>query len=148
MNINPIHSAEARVAVDALKKSTSKKFNYGVSFDIPKEFVEKRKYMQSKKFIEDSDNNKMLNIIDEMMKYRDNIKNDIDSINNVLRDKFAQAINGFARIKYELDNDYSLNFSETETLKTPSQIQYRLFKQRLLPNIVKHIKETSKNKLK
>ena len=143
MNINPIHSAEARVAVDALKKSASKKFNYGVSFDIPKEFVEKRKYMQSEKFMKDSDNNKMLNIIDEMMKYRDNIKNDIDSINNVLRDKFAQAINGFARIKYELDNDYSLNFSETYTLKTPSQIQYRLFKQRLLPTVSKHIRETA-----
>ena len=143
MNINPIHSAEARVAVDALKKSASRKFNYGVSFGVPKEFLEKREYMQSRKFIEDIDNDKMFGIIDEMMKYRDNIKSEIDSINDVIRDKFAQAINGFARIKVELDNDYSLNFSEKETLKTPSQIQYRLLKQRLLPIISKHVKETS-----
>lgn len=148
MNINPIRSAEARAAVDALKKSTSRKFDYGVSFDIPKEFIEKREYMQSKEFIKDLDNDRMIGIIDEMMKYRDSVKKEIDTINGVIRDKFTQAVNGFARLTHELDKDYSLNFSETETLKTPSQIQYRLFKQRLLPNIVKLIKETSKNKLK
>ena len=143
MNVRAIATADTRVAVKKVKKTMSRSFDYGVSFRIPKEFLEKREYMQSRKFIEDIDNDKMFGIIDEMMKYRDNIKSEIDSINDVIRDKFAQAINGFARIKVELDNDYSLNFSEKETLKTPSQIQYRLLKQRLLPIISKHVKETS-----
>ena len=143
MNVRAIATADTRVAVKKVKKTMSRSFDYGVSFRIPKEFLEKREYMQSRKFIEDIDNDKMFGIIDEMMKYRDNIKSEIDSINDVIRDKFAQAINGFARIKVELDNDYSLNFSEKETLKTPSQIQYRLLKQRLLPIISKHVKEVS-----
>ena len=141
MNVRAIATADTLAAVNNVKKTMSRNFDYGVSFRIPEEFVNKREYMQSKAFINDADNLRMFSIIDEIMKYRDVIKKEIDSINDVLRDKFTQAVNGFARESSVLEKDYNINFNETETLKTPTQIQYRLLKDVLLPNLAKSIKQ-------
>ena len=145
MNVRAITTAETRAAVDMVKKTTTKNFDYGVSFTVPDEFVKKREYMQSEAFMNDADNVRILGIIDEVMKYRNEIRKEIDSINDVLRDKFKQAINGFAREASALEKDYSLNFNEKETLQTPTQIQYRLLKNVLLPSLTGNVKKVNKN---
>jgi len=132
MNIKAINTAESSAAVQRVKNFTSKKFNLGVSLEIPKEFIEKRTYMQSNEFLEDSHNIKMFDIIDEMMELRDSIAQNIENMNAVIKDKFAQGINGFCRIKSELDKDFSLNFSNEQSIPTLEETQYRVHKNALL----------------
>ena len=130
-----VKTAESQHAVNAVMKTISKKFDYGISFKTPDEFIAKRTYMQSDEFINDPHNKHMLSIINKLMEYRDGIAKEIRSINEVLRDKLVQAINGYARFKKDLNNDYSLNFNSKETLETPTQIQYRMIKNVLLKKL-------------
>lgn len=132
MNVRAVKTAESQLAVNNVIKTISKKFDYGVSFKTPNIFIEKRNYMQSDEFINDPHNVQILSIIDGFIKYRENIAKDIQHINEAVRDKFVQAINGYARLKDDIDKDYSLNFNTKETLQTPAQIQYRLLKTILL----------------
>ena len=132
MNVRAVKTAESQLAVNRITQKINKNFDFGVSFEIPQEFAEKRKYMQSDEFIKDSHNKRMFDIIDDVMLFRDRIAKEIADINNVIRDKMAQAVNGYARVKDDLDKDYSLNFDDNETLHTPAQIQYRLLKNVLL----------------
>ena len=132
MNIRAIKTAESSAAVQRVKNLTSKKFDLGVSLEIPKEFIEKRAYMQSKEFLTDTHNKKMFNIIDDMMEFRDSIAQNIENMNKVIKGKFAQGINGFGRIKSELDEDFSLNFSNEQTIQTLEETQYRVHRNVLL----------------
>lgn len=135
MNVMAVKTAESQHAVNAVMKTISKKFEYGVSIKTPDEFIAKRTYMQSDEFINDPHNKHMFNIINELMEYRDGIAKEISSINEALRDKLVQAINGYARFEKDLNNDYSLNFNSKETLETPTQIQYRMIKNVLLKKL-------------
>lgn len=57
--IRQIHTTESLAAVNRIK-SAVRKDGLGFSFDIPKEFLEKRNYMQSDEFIKDKHNDQML----------------------------------------------------------------------------------------
>ena len=138
MVVRAIGSADAYAAVRNVKKSVSKKFDLGVSLKVPKELAEKREYMQSKEFLNDVHNERMFDVIDEIMKYRDEIGKEIDMLNNRFNGKLVQAVNGYARIKSVLKLDYTQNFSNNLTISTEIETQYKLLKNILLKTLSKN----------
>ena len=140
MNIIAIKTAESEAAVNRIKKSTTRKFDLGVSLEVPKEFLEKRNYMQSDEFLKDSHNSTMLFYIDELMKYRNEIAKEINEMNKTLKNKFVQGINGFARLKDEIEKNYSLNFDNELTINTNANKKYKVIRDILSPFKSKNLK--------
>ena len=126
MNIRAIKTAESEASVNRIKKLVNHNFDYGVSFKIPDEFIEKRNYMQSDEFIKDKYNSKMFELIDNMMEYRDEIKKNIYVMNSVLKGKIVQAINGFSRLKDDIDKDFSKNFDNQPYLRIDIEKKYEI----------------------
>ena len=132
MKVRAIKTAASECAVNNIKNMNSKKFDYGVSFEIPQEFIEKRNYMQSSSFLKDTHNIIMFNLIKDMMSYRDRIREQINEINKKYGTKFVQAINGFIRDKENLNNDFALNFDDVPSVNTNTETQYRVLRNVLL----------------
>ena len=126
MNVPEIKTVQSQAAVNKILKTRSKSFDYGVSFNVPKEFIEKRNYMQSDEFIKDAHNVMMLNMADDLMEFRNGIKQEISEMNVTLKGKLTQGINGFARMKADLDKNYSLNFDDEPSINTEPNRLYRL----------------------
>lgn len=132
MNIRAIKTADSDAAVNSIKKTITKKFDYGVSLEVPKELIKKREYMMSDEFLKDHHNIRMFSLIDELMEYRDEISKDVAYMNMVLKGKITQSINGLLRLKAHLDANFSLNFDNEPNITSISQIQYKRIKQALL----------------
>ena len=73
MNVRAIKTAESQNAVNKIKMMTKREV-IDVSTEVPKELVELREYMQSNKFKYNNNNRSFLNIAEDMMVYRDKIK--------------------------------------------------------------------------
>lgn len=97
-SVGSIKTQEAIQAVNKIKQATKREV-HDVNTNIPKLFAEKRNYMQSDEFLKDSHNVKMFGLIDELMKFRDEISKEIEEKNKIAKDKIVQGINGFSRIK-------------------------------------------------
>ena len=127
MNVRAIKSAEAEAAINRIKRITRKEVK-DVCHEVPQEFIEKRNYMQSDEFINDEHNKKMLELGDDLFVYRTNIGNELKMLNSRMGNKFVQAINGFVRLKSDIEKDFFLNFEPTPVIYTPSEEPYRLIK--------------------
>ena len=139
MNITAIKTADSVAAVNRIKNLSDKKFNLGVSLKVPDEFIEKRKYMQSDEFLKDEHNIKMFEIIDDLVRFRDEAAKEIQKMNKTLKDKLIQGVNGFARKESELKENPALNFDDTPSIQTEMQKQYMLSRNILLYTEAKNI---------
>ena len=127
VQIGPIKTKEAIEAVNRIKNKTKKEI-HDVNINVPALFIEKRNYMQSDEFLNDSHNKKMFDLIDKLMDFRDNIGKEIQEKNKTAKDKIVQAINGFSRIKKYLDQNPEMNFSNSQMFCTPVESNYRIIK--------------------
>ena len=126
MNVRAIKTAETNAALVRVQKMSTKKFDLGVSLEVPKEFVEKRNYMQSDEFINDAHNRKMLELGDDFYTLRCKVADEVKMLNQRMNNKFVQAINGFVRQKKDIEKDYYMNFEDIPVVYTPSEAQYRI----------------------
>ena len=139
MNVRAIHTPESINAVNEIK-SLVKNDGLGLNFNIPKEFIKKRKYMQSDEFLKDEHNAKMLEFGEQLGSLRDKIAQNISEYNKNSKDELVQGINGFARIKKYLDANFKMNFSEMQTFHTKEENQYGILKTFKIGNLARKVK--------
>lgn len=135
LEIRHISTAESRAAVGGRQDGL------GLSFDIPKVFIEKRQYMQSDEFINDPHNKKMFELGEELAKTRELIGKNIKTFNGIYGKVLAQGINGFARMKKYLDANYGMNFSDWPTFETPAEKKYYHIKAIEIKSLVRKAKK-------
>ena len=141
MNVEQIRTIDSNAAVQRIK-SAIRKDGLGFSFDIPKEFIEKRIYMQSDEFLKDADNIKMFGLLEKFIDLRDKIAEEVAEKNKTSKDVIVQGINGFSRIKKYLDANFKMNFSDMQTFHTPAENKYNLLKKYRIGNLAKEIKNS------
>lgn len=140
MNIRAIKSVEAQAAVDRIKKMTKREVK-DFSTDIPKEFLEKRIYMQSDEFLKDEHNVKMFEFGEQLGELREKIGKEINESNKSAgKDELVQGINGFARVKEYLDTNYQMNFSDLRSFHTPNENRYAILKKFKIGNLAREVK--------
>ena len=139
MIVREIKTPQAISVVNKIKSSI-KKDGLGLSFDIPKEFVEKRNYMQSDEFLKDEHNVKMFEYGQELGKLREKIAENIAEHNKTSKEELVQGINGFARIKKYLDKNFKMNFSEIQTFHTSTENQYSILRKFKIGNASREAK--------
>ena len=125
-------TAQTEMMVNRVKKSIKRiPICEPMQNELPKEFVEKRLYMQSDEFLKDEHNQKMFDLSDKLMQTRDKITQNIEKYNEKNpKNPLVQAINGFSRIKKYLDSNNKLNFAEYPGL-TPDDTEYRILKMKI-----------------
>lgn len=112
-----------------------------------KELLEKRTYMQSDEFLNDSHNVEMFKYGDQLFELRNRIKDKISEFNkNNPHEKpydaeRVQGINGFTRIKKYLDINKPMNFSEYQSFYTSEDCAYSMLRTR-----IKNTARATKNK--
>ena len=131
MNVRAIKTADTEAVVSRIKRITKREVK-DISLEIPQEFIEKRNYMQSDEFLKDEHNERMFSIGEELMEIRDKIGHEVELLNKHTKEKFVQAINGFARKQEDLEKNNSLHFEEISQDFTNSDIEYRLWRNVLL----------------
>ncbi len=136
INVRQINTAESLTAVKKIK-SAVKKEGLGLSFDIPKEFAEKRKYMQSDEFIKDEHNAKMFDLFEKLGELREKIGEEIAERNKNAKDEIVQGINGFSRIKKYLDINNEMNFSKQQSFHTPLENEYNILRRYKIGNLAR-----------
>ncbi len=124
MNVRAIKTAESQNAVNEIKMITKREV-VNISTKVPKELVQIRMYMQSDEYIKDTRNRMFYNIVNDMMNCRDNIVNEINDINTVLKGQAVQGINGFLRLQKEIAKDFNINFDNEHTIHTMFQSKYK-----------------------
>jgi hypothetical protein len=127
MNVRAIKTAESQNAVNEIKMITKREV-VNISTKVPKELVQIRMYMQSDEYIKDTRNRMFYNIVNDMMNCRDNIVNEINDINTVLKGQAVQGINGFLRLQKEIAKDFNINFDNEPTIHTMFQSKYKQLK--------------------
>lgn len=127
MNIRAIKTAQSESAVNRIKMITKKEIK-DFEYNIPKIFLDKKQYMQSDEFIKDAHNAKMLEMGDELYNCRTQIAQEIVELNKHMKEKFVQAINGFTRLKSDIDKNNKLNFEEIPTIDNKIENDYRLLR--------------------
>ena len=132
MNVRAIKTVETKSAVNRIKNMTNHRFDLGVSLSVPKEFIEKRNYMQSDEFLKDEHNLKMFDYTDAMMSARDKIAAEIKEANKHISEKLVQAINGFKRNVKDIEKNPELHFDETPSYETMADNDYRVLKNILI----------------
>ncbi len=138
-SVGSIKTQEAIQAVNKIKQATKREV-HDVNTNIPKLFTEKRNYMQSDEFLKDSHNVKMFGLIDELMKFRDEISKEIEEKNKIAKDKIVQGINGFSRIKKYLDINPKMNFSNIQTFHSSAENMYGIIQKYHIGNEARRIK--------
>ena len=140
--VREIHTKDSLAAVNRIK-SAVRKDGLGFSFDIPKEFLEKRNYMQSDEFIKDSHNAQMLNLGEKLGELREKIGINVRERNKTpyAKDEIVQGINGLSRIKKYLDINPKMNFSKTATFCNSDEIAYSILKDYKIGNLAKQAKK-------
>ena len=139
MMVRQIHTKESLAAVNKIK-SAVRKDGLGFSFDVPKEFLEKRKYMQSDEFIKDEHNAQMLDLGEKLGKLRENIGLSIADRNKTAKDEIVQGINGFSRVKKYLDINSKMNFFKSTTFSTSEEVQYSILRDYKIGNLARQAK--------
>jgi len=139
MMVRQIHTKESLAAVNKIK-SAVRKDGLGFSFDVPKEFLEKRKYMQSDEFIKDEHNAQMLDLGEKLGKLRENIGLSIADRNKTAKDEIVQGINGFSRVKKYLDINSKMNFFNSTTFSTSEEVQYSILRDYKIGNLARQAK--------
>ncbi len=139
LQVSQIKTVNSISAVNRIK-SAVKKDGLGLSFDIPKEFIEKRTYMQSDEFLKDKDNVKMFGLFDKLMILRDKITEEISERNKTSKEELVQGFNGFSRIKKYLDINPKMNHSETQSFSTSAESQYGILRKYVIGNESRIIK--------
>jgi len=141
MSLRVTRTAQSNAAVNKIKKITKREI-HDINLGIPKEFLQKREYMQSDEFLKDPHNQKMFALSDMLMKLRDSIAENIKKFNDANGDELIQGINGYTRIKRYLTKDNSLNFSERENFSAiaPYDSEYGLIKKYFIKNVSKEAK--------
>lgn len=127
MNIRAIKTAQTESAVERIKIMTKKEVKK-VNYKIPQIFSEKKQYMQSDAFLKDPHNEKMLELGDEIFECRYQIGEEITKMNKFTNNKFVQAINGFTRLKKEIDKNNMLHFEETPSINNRLENKYRVLR--------------------
>ena len=140
--VGQIHTINSLKAVSRVESAVRKE-GLNLSFDIPREFIEKRNYMCSEEFLNDTHNVKMFGLIDKLVELRDKISSGIVERNKTSKDEIVQGINGFSRVKKYLNLNYKMNFSENQTFHTPEENEYWILRQFQIYNLARQ----AKNKL-
>ena len=141
--VREIKTLQSISAVNRIKNLVRKEPNKNW-VDVPKEFVEKRNYMQSDEFLKDEHNIKMFDFGEKLGELREKIKQEIiDSNQFAKKEELTQGINGFARIKKYLDQNNKMNFSDVQSFHTPYENKYAILKKFKIGNLARE----AKNKL-
>ena len=123
MNVRAIKTPETTAIVGNIKRLV-KNEGLGLNYNIPKEFIEKRNYMQSDEFLTDPHNKKMFDLGEQLGVARDKIGEKIRVINERRGEKLAQAINGFTRLKSQLEAVPELNFNKVPYFNSLEENKY------------------------
>ncbi len=140
--IRQISTAQSIAAMNQMKKITKREV-HDIALGIPKEFKQKKAYMQSDAFLQDAHNQKMFALADRLIELRNKISLNIANFNAKSGDELAQGTNGFTRIKKYLQKDKDMNFSNsyaTISAIAPFDAEYGLVKNYMIRNLSKEAK--------